>query len=317
MALGMGGAFLVLPPGTPFLVILFIGACLCATSISISAKILTEKGAGQYAESRVIVGAAVLDDVLGLLVLTGVTGAVAAAATGGVMAWGGLVRELLLAVGFLVAAVAAGRRFTPTWFRLANQFRSQQVLLPSALGLALVLAWLGYLAGLAVIVGAYAAGLILEPAHVRTLEQRELHRLKELVQPLVAVFSPLFFVLMGARIETRAFLSGRTLLLAVVLGGLGILGKVLAGCTAGSGLRSSLVGWGMVPRGEVGLIFVATGSQLTLDGHRLLAPDLQAAIILALVLTTLAGPVGLEHSLRRRKTAGQPGEARSRSAPVA
>ncbi len=299
MTAGLLGARFLLPPGTPFLVDLFAGACLCATSIGISAQVLKERGAARSEEGRVIVGAAVVDDVLGLLVLTGVSGAVLAAGAGGGMPWGRLARELGFALAFLAAALGLGRFVTPPLFRLANRFRSEQVLLPSALGFAFLLAWLGSLAGLAAIVGAYAAGLILEPAHVQSLQERELRRLEDLVQPLVVALSPLFFVLMGTRVDVAVLAAPRTLAFALVLAGLGTLGKLAAGFAAGRGLRPWVVGWGMVPRGEVGLIFVAAGASLELGGAPLLPPPVQAGIVGALLLTTLAGPLGLDRTLGR------------------
>ena len=300
MLAGFAAAWLLFPDGTPLLMALFTGACLCATSIGISAQVLRASGAARSKEGRIIVGAAVIDDVLGLLVLVGVSGAVAAAATGR-MAWSRLFGQLGLALGFLALALSLGRLATPRLFRLASRFRSEQVLLPVALGFAFLLAWLGSLAGLAAIVGAYAAGLILEPAHVKILEERELCRLEQVVQPLVVVLSPLFFVLMGARLDPTALLAPRTLLFALVLGVLGTGGKLAAGWVAGRGLRGAVVGWGMVPRGEVGLIFVAAGSQLELAGRPLLSPEVQAGIVGALLLTTVAGPLGLGWVLRRSR----------------
>ena len=237
LAGGLLAALLLLPRGTPLLVDLFVGACLCATSRGISAQVLREHRAARSREGQVIVGAAVIDDVLGLLLLVGIQGAVAAAG-GGSIAWGRLWASLGLALGFLALALTLGRFATPHLFRLANRLRGQQVLLPTAMGFAFLLAWLGSMAGLAAIVGAYAAGLILE-----------LCRLEQLVQPLVVVFSPLFFVLMGARIDPAALLEPRTLAFALVLGLLGIAGKLAAGLGAGRGFRRELVGWGMVPRG--------------------------------------------------------------------
>jgi Kef-type K+ transport system membrane component KefB len=299
LALGMTGAWLVLPAGTNAVVDLFIGACLCATSIGISAQVLREKGAARGAEGRVIVGAAVIDDVLGLLVLVGVSSLVTVAGSGTGLPWGSLARTLGLAVGFLALALTLGRLVTPHLFRLANRFRSEQILLPTGLGFAFLLAWLGHVAGLAPIVGAYAAGLILEPAHIRVLEERELHSLEELVHPLVVTFAPLFFVLMGARVDPATLLDARTLALALVLAGLGTFGKFVAGFTAGKGLRSAVVGWGMVPRGEVGLIFVAAGSSLLLAGRPLMESWVQAGVVGALLLTTVIGPVGLGWALKR------------------
>jgi len=301
MAVGLAGAWLLLPAGAPFVLDLFIGACLCATSIGISAQVLREKGAADSLEGRIIVGAAVVDDVLGLLVLVAVSGLVSAAAGGRLGPE--LAKTLALALGFLAAALTLGRLATPRLFRLASRFRGEQVLLPLGLGFAFLLAWLGSLAGLASIVGAYAAGLILEPAHIEDLERRERHTLEELVHPLVMVLSPLFFVLMGAKVDPSALFKPATLGFAVLLAALGVAGKFVAGYAGGQGTRAAVVGWGMVPRGEVGLIFVATGAQLQLNGAPLLAPDIQAGIIGALLLTTVAGPVGLGWVLGRKQPA--------------
>ncbi len=299
MALGLGAAVLMLPEGTPFGVSLFIGACLCATSIGISAQVLRSMGAAKTAEGRIIVGAAVLDDILGVLVLVLVSGLVSAS-DGSTLPWGGLARTLGLALGFLAVALTLGRFATPHLFRLATRFRGEQVLLPLSLGFAFLLAFLGNLAGLASIVGAYAAGLILEPAHVKALEERELHSLEDLVHPLVSVLAPLFFVLMGAKVDVGALFQPRTLLFAMVLAALGVLGKWIAGYGGGKALRASVIGWGMVPRGEVGLIFVAAGAQLTLNGSPLLSAQIQAAVVGAILLTTLAGPIGLGRVLENR-----------------
>lgn len=303
MALGLAGAWLLLPSGQPFLVDLFVGACLCATSIGISAQVLREKGMAGSAEGRVIVGAAVIDDVLGLLVLVAVSGLVAASAQSGAMPWSALSRSLILALAFLLGALTLGRLLTPHLFRFASRLRSEQLLLPLGLGFAFALAWFGSLAGLASIVGAYAAGLILEPATVQTLEERESHHLDALLHPLVSVLAPIFFVLMGAKVDVSALLSPRTLLLAFVLALLGLIGKFVAGWSAGRAFRASVIGWGMVPRGEVGLIFIAVGAQMQLGGKPLLDPSLQAALVGAILLTTLAGPVGLARVLGSAKRA--------------
>ncbi len=298
MALGLAGAALMLPKGTPFGVDLFIGACLCATSIGISAQVLREQNAAKSVEGRIIVGAAVMDDILGLLVLVLVSGLVEAN-NGGGLPWAGLARTLVLGLGFLAAALTAGRYVTPHLFRLANRFRSEQILLPLGLGFAFLLAYLGNLAGLASIVGAYAAGLILEPAHVKALEDRELHTLEALVHPLVMVLAPLFFVLMGAKVDVVALFKPYTILFALLLAILGLIGKWAAGFGGGKGTRASVIGWGMVPRGEVGLIFVAAGSHLVLNGQPLLSAEVQAAIVGAILLTTMAGPIGLARALKR------------------
>ena len=292
MAAGLAGAWLLLPREAPFVLDLFIGACLCATSIGISAQVLREKGAAGSLEGRIIVGAAVVDDVLGLLVLVAVSGLVGAAQGGSLGP--GLARTLLLALGFLAAALTLGRLATPRLFRLASRFRGEQVLLPLGLGFAFLLAWLGSLAGLASIVGAYAAGLILEPAHIEDLERRERHTLEELVHPLVTVLSPLFFVLMGAKVDPAALFRPATLGFAALLALLGVAGKYVAGHVGGRGIRASVVGWGMVPRGEVGLIVAGIGVR-----EKIISPEVFTVVVVLVLLTTLITPLLLRYVFPR------------------
>jgi Kef-type K+ transport system membrane component KefB len=104
---------------------------------------------------------------------------------------------------------------------------------------------------------------------------------------------------MGARVDLAVLFAPATLLFAAVLAVLGILGKLIAGYAAGRGLRPGVVGWGMVPRGEVGLIFVAAGSALELGGHSLLSQTAQAGLVGAILITTIAGPMGLGRNLRK------------------
>lgn len=296
---GLGGAWLVLPQGTPTVVNLFMSACLCATSIGISVQVLRERNMASSEEGRTIVGAAVIDDVLGLLVLVAVSALVTASGTGGGMPWGPLARSMGMALAFLAIALTLGRVATPHLFRLASRLRSEQLLLPMGLAFAFLLAWVSGMAGLAPIIGAYAAGLILEPTSVELLEEREHHSLESLLHPLVSVLAPLFFVVIGARVDVVALVSPQSLLLAVVLAVMGTLGKYLAGYGGGGGMRAAVIGWGMVPRGEVGLVFVAVGSQMVLNGSPLLAPEWKAALVGAILLTTLLGPVGLNAVLAR------------------
>lgn len=296
VVLGLGASYALLPKPISIPVALFIGACLCATSVGISARVLAERGAGGSPEGRVILGAAVIDDVLGLLVLVIVSGMATAAAAGGAIPWSQVSRTLLLAVGFLGLALTLGRWVTPHLFRAANRFRVEEVMLPMALAFGFLMAFAGGHAGLAPIVGAYAAGLILEPAHIQLLEEREEKSLETLLHPLVSALAPMFFVVMGARVDPRGLLQPSILALALTLTVLGAAGKYVAGFAAGRGFDPHVVGWGMMPRGEVGLIFVATGAQLGI-----LKADVQAAVVVAMMLTTILGPIGLSWLLRRRR----------------
>lgn len=294
----LGGTWLLLPKGTPLVQDIFIAACMCATSIGISIQVLRERRAEQSIEGRIIVGAAVLDDVLGLLVLVAVSGIAVSGANGGNLPWGGVALQLGLALGFLGLALSLGRGMTPVLFQMANRLRSEELLLPLGLAFAFGLAFLGNLAGLAPIVGAYAAGLILEPASIRLLQERERKTLEEVLHPLVVVLAPLFFVQMGARVDPVALLSPVSIRLALVLTVLGVLGKWVAGFGAGREARPSVVGWGMVPRGEVGLIFVAVGATLGIGGTSILPAPIKAGVVGALLLTTILGPFGLSWTLR-------------------
>ena len=294
VVLGVGAVLLILGKDFNLVGAVFVGACLCATSVGISARVLQEKNAGDSPEGRVILGAAVIDDVLGLLVLVLVSG-LATMTVGGGIPWGPVGKTLLMAMLFLSGALTLGRWATPHLFRMANRFRVEEVLLPVSLAFAFLMAWGGGHAGLAPIVGAYAAGLILEQTHIEMLEEREARSLESLIHPLVTALAPLFFVVMGARIDPRSLLQVNILGLTLALTVLGALGKYAAGFVAGRGFNPHLIGWGMMPRGEVGLIFVAVGAQL-----KILDARVQAAVVMAMLLTTVLGPIGLDQVLRRR-----------------
>jgi Kef-type K+ transport system membrane component KefB len=301
MVLGLVGAYFLLEPGTPFAVDLFIGACLCATSIGISASVLREKSASDSLDGRVVIGAAVIDDVLGLLVLVAVSGLAEASSSGGQLPLGQLGRTLGLAFVFLGLALTLGRWLSPKIFGWASRLKGNEILLPFALAFAFVLAYLGSLVGLATIVGAYAAGLILEDPHVETLQNREQRTLEDMVQPVVAIFAPLFFVLTGASINPSVLKEPETLIMAGVLTVAGIIGKYISGYVAGRGSSVSTVGWGMVPRGEVGLIFVSVGRTIKINGAPLLSDQVQAGVLGAILLTTILGPIGLSWVLGGHK----------------
>ncbi|MDR1841915.1 MAG: cation:proton antiporter, partial [Holophagales bacterium] len=202
MALGLMAAYFLLPPETPYAVDLFIGACLCATSIGISVQVLRERHEADSQAGRVIIGAAVIDDVLGLLVLVAVSGlAVATTTAGGALPWGELGKTLGLALLFLALALTAGRWLSAKIFQFLSRLKSAELLSPLALAFAFTMAYLGNLVGLATIVGAYAAGLIVEHSHVESLQKREGRSLEEMIQQVVIIFAPLFFVYTAATID--------------------------------------------------------------------------------------------------------------------
>src|ERR671935_386738 len=194
-ALGWGVGAWLLPAASPY-VHAFLGATLTATSVGITARVLTDLGRAQSAEARIILGAAVIDDVLGLVILAGVTSAIAAANAGAALSYWALGSVLVRALAFLVVALAVGALITPRLFSLASRLRGHGVLLATALALCFTLAAMASKLGLAPIVGAYAAGLLLEELHFRDFRERGEHRLEELVRPLSSFLVPIFFILM-------------------------------------------------------------------------------------------------------------------------
>jgi Kef-type K+ transport system membrane component KefB len=283
---------------------LFLGATLTATSVGITARVLKDLCQSTTPEARVILGAAVIDDVIGLLILAMVTGMINAAGYGGVLEPLAVLGILLKAAAFLVGALVLGRLISPKLFRLASSLRATGVLLGVGLAFCFSLSWLAGAMGLAPMVGAFAAGLILEDVHYRDFVDRGEHGLEELVQPISSFLVPVFFVLMGMRTDLRSFAEPGALALAAALTVAAILGKQVCGLAArGPGLNRLAIGMGMVPRGEVGLIFASTGLTLQLDGKPLLSSAAFSAVVIMVFVTTLVTPPALTWVLRRQSPA--------------
>ncbi len=287
-------------PAADMHVALFVGATLTATSVGITARVLKDLGVSQNPESRIILGAAVIDDVLGLVILAVVTGLISAADRGESLQISSIALTLGKAVVFLVASLVLGRMISPRLFHLASRLRTGMVLLAISLAFCFTLAWLADYIGLAPIVGAFAAGLIFEDVHYEELATKEKHTLEALVHPLSGFLVPVFFVLMGARTDLMAFVAPGVLALASVLCVVAILGKLVAGFGAlGKGLKRLPIGIGMMPRGEVGLIFASIGSQLTVKGERVIDEKLFSAVVLMVIVTTLVTPPLLKWSFKK------------------
>jgi Kef-type K+ transport system membrane component KefB len=303
--LGWGVGALLLPDRSMF-VHMFLGAVLTATSVGITARVLRDLGRTQSAEARIILGAAVIDDVLGLVILAVIAGIIAAANAGTALSAADIAAVLGEAALFLVGALWLGLRVSPRLFQASAGLRGEGVLLSTALVVCFLLAWLAAAIGLAPIVGAYAAGLILEPVHYRAFTDRGEHRLEELIQPIASFLVPVFFVVVGMRVDLAALGRGDVLGLAAALTVAAILGKQACGLGGlGAPLDRWSIGLGMVPRGEVGLIFANLGLGLTVGGERIVDPALYAAVIVMVLLTTLVTPPALKWSL------GRSGAARS------
>jgi Kef-type K+ transport system membrane component KefB len=307
--LGWGVAAYFLPEGSK-LEHIFIGAILCATSVGITARVLKDTGHLARREARIILGAAVIDDVLGLLILAVIAGAIKAAQSGVSLALGDVVIIAAKAICFLVSAIAVGHYLVPRVFRRAGRLEGNGVLLAISISFCFSLAWAASWVGLAPIVGAFAAGLVLDEAHFESFRSREELRLEQLLAPVSALLVPVFFVLMGLRVDLRSFAKPQLLFYAGALTVAAILGKQV--CALGvleRQINRLAIGIGMIPRGEVGLIMAGIGATLTLPNKSgVLEPVIGAAtfgaVVIMVMATTLVTPpllkMSLESSLPKR-----------------
>ena len=287
-ALGYAVARLLLPEA-PIATDLFLGAALCATSVGITARVLRDLDQMRSVAARVILGAAVIDDVLGLVILAVVVGVVA---TGGIELVA-VAKIALLSGAFLGAVLWLGERIASGTARLFASLERRNAKLLSPLLLAFGAAWLANRMGLAAIIGAFAAGLLLRDEHFSAKEggPRSLH---EILAPLESVFAPVFFVVIGMQVDLSLFGEASTLGLSAALTAVAIGGKLAAGVFAGTEANKWVVGLGMVPRGEVGLISASIGKSLgVVDGAAF------SAVVLMVIATTLFAPLALDRLLRR------------------
>ena len=299
-ALGWWVGSLLLPEHSVY-VHAFLGAALTATSVGITARVLKDLGHAQSPEARIILGAAVIDDVLGLVVLAAVAAVIAAADSGAVLSYGAIALVLGKALLFLFGALWLGVLCSPALFRFASRLRGSGVLLATALVFCFTLAWLASVIGLAPIVGAYAAGLILEDLHYRDFAKEERH-LEDLVRPISSFLVPIFFVLMGMRVDLSTLMRPEILGLAAVLTLAAVIGKQACALGAlGSRLDWLSIGIGMIPRGEVGLIFASIGLTLVVRGERIIDAAIYSAVVIMVMVTTLITPPALKWSLGREE----------------
>jgi Kef-type K+ transport system membrane component KefB len=286
-ALGMAVSLWMLPAdGTP--THLFVAATLCATSVGITARVLMDMGRIQTPEARVILGAAVIDDVLGLLLLAVVAGI---AATGHVVPLE-VARISLLSLLFLGTVLLVGERIARAAAHLFDYMDRQQGKLLFPIALAFALAWVADAIQLASIVGAFAAGLIIRDDYFH--EERNGLTINDLVSPLESIFAPVFFVLIGMQVNLSVFAEPSTLLLAAGFTVAAVIGKLASGAVAGRDVDRLTVGIGMIPRGEVGLIFASIGKALGVVNDTVFS-----AIVVMVIVTTFATPIALLWSMKR------------------
>lgn len=276
-----GTAGLITIFGVPTVPAIFAGAALTATSIGITARVLAEIQQLTSKEGQIIIGAAVLDDVLGIIVLA----VVASLAKTGEIEVANVLYLIVSAGVFLIGSIFLGRFLSPFFVGLVNNLKTRGQLLISALIFAFILSYIAAAIQLEAILGAFAAGLILAETEKR-------HELEEQVIPIADMLVPIFFVTVGARTDISvlnpAVPSNREgLIMAAFLIVVAIIGKVVTGFTlvGQPNINRLAIGVGMIPRGEVGLVFAGVGS-----ATGVLSKPLEAAIIVMVILTTFVAP---------------------------
>jgi Kef-type K+ transport system membrane component KefB len=264
------------------LVAVFVGATLTATSVGITARVLADLGRLHDAAAKVVLGAAVVDDILGLIILAVVTGI----AQTGSISFVGMSLLSAKAILFLVVAIFAGIRLAPTLVGWVASMKTRGTDIVYSLIFAVALAVVADMVGLATIIGAFAAGLILA-----TTERRE--HIEQRIKPVADLLVPVFFVTVGMNVQPallNPFAENAEFGTALVLGAVAVASKLAAGLAVyRREVRRWPVGVGMIPRGEVGLIFAGAGLSAGV-----IARDLYSALVGVVMLTTFVAPPWLK-----------------------
>jgi len=281
------GTVLMMQLGYPFPQSLFVGGVFTATSVGITARVFRDLKVLKEKAAQVVIGAAVIDDVLGLLVLSVLLGYEKPDENSG-----SPLVKVVVAIAFLVGSVILGRLLAPRLMGVVRKMRSRGNITAVAFVFCLSLAGFGALPaiGLATIVGAFGAGLILSSTEEKV-------PMLDRIKPAADVFVPVFFVMVGMKIQLELFTDWHMVALAIALFAMAVPSKVIAGYAAKSKeIDPLLVGIGMLPRGEVGLIFASIGLEA-----KLLTVNLYSAAVIALLLTTVVTPPWLKARLMRAR----------------
>lgn len=322
------GTFIVGPwllPNLSMNAYLFLGAALTATSVGITARVFMDLGKLKMPEAQIVLGAAVIDDVMGLIILA----VVSAIVTLGAVSVGAVSWIVAKAVLFLVGAIVVGQFSAPFIGRGLSKIHSGAGMkFTMALCFALVFSYLAGLIGLAPIVGAFAAGLVLDAVHFKSFKKPEMSEelekeasnldsvsgekllklaeehsekhVEELIKPLSHFLVPIFFVVTGMNVKLETLFDLRILSVALGITVIAFIGKYLSGFVAGK-VNKNIVGFGMVPRGEVGLIFATMGKTLGV-----ISDEIFSIIVIMVILTTLLTPPILSYFLKKdAKSASQ------------
>ncbi|WP_412754488.1 cation:proton antiporter [Legionella donaldsonii] len=280
--LGFAVAHLMLPKSS-YQADLFVAATLSATSIGITARVLAEMKKLRTREARTILGAAMIDDILGLVILAIVSSVVISGVVDLVMVG----RVIISATLFFIVVITLG----PWVIRKAVSFFKFLELWEAKLFISFIfvmlLAWIATLIHLATIIGAFAAGLIIHDGlfESRTRSASDSLSIHNLVAPLESILAPLFFILIGIQVKLESFWDWQVLLMASGLIAAAVVGKLVSGLGADRKDDRLLIGIGMLPRGEVGLIFASIGRTLGV-----MSDQLFSAIVLMVIVTTVIAP---------------------------
>lgn len=270
---------------------MFIGAALTATSIGITCRVISDIGELESIEARIVIGAAVVDDIIGLILLSVVSGLGIAQGISILQ----IPKVVGLSVGFLVVTIFAGNYFVKFFIKIVDRMHVRGILVISALVFAFLLAYAAKMMGTAVIIGSFAAGLLLARTHKADV-------IEDRLKPIADLFAPLFFVYMGATMNLRTLNPFEPQSLRIILIFLGIIviavvGKLVSGYVVyKENVRNTAIGMGMVPRGEVGLIFAVVGRRAGIIGE-----DIFAGIVLMVFITTLMAPSFLKICMRPKR----------------
>ncbi len=318
------GTYIVGPwlmPGLTQNAYLFLGAALTATSVGITARVFKDLGKLQIPEAQIVLGAAVIDDVMGLIILA----VVSAIVTLGSVSLGAISWIAAKSILFLIGSIVVGQLSAPWLGRLLSRVHAGPAMkLSLAISFGLLFAWLAGVVGLAPIVGAFAAGLILDPVHFRRfqqpavvedikahiastdsatrakineiLEHHSEKHVEELIEPLAHFLVPIFFVYTGMEVKLETLFEPSIIMVALGVTVAAFIGKVVAGLAAGK-VDKLLVGIGMIPRGEVGLIFASIGKSL-----EVISDEVFSVIVVMVMLSTLITPIILTALLRRKES---------------
>jgi Kef-type K+ transport system membrane component KefB len=274
-------------PAAGFAAHLFVGGILTATSVAISVRVFRDIRQSTSPEARIVLGASVIDDVLGLIILAVTSGLVATGIVNVSLAASITARAAL----FLVAAIGIGVWLAPRILKRLHRYRIANLYMLFGLGLAFVYAWLATRFDLATIIGAFAAGLVLEDFFKHGIEQPE--ALREILSRLEALIVPIYFVLIGMQVKFEAFTNPSTLWAAAGLTVAAVLGKFLSGTVCLRRCRWLVVSVAMIPRGEVSLIFASLGRSLGVVSDAVFA-----AVVAMVMITTFVAPPLLKLAYR-------------------